>query len=133
MRRGLCAVSASFGLGMGQTGLLVRFRPAPAAENRLRSWLVTQALPSLPAQPGLGSVHLLEGALSAPMTNEQRIRGADAGVDWAILVTGYDTDALAELSGGSLGEPGLAEQGATDVEHTTYRMHHSLSQAEVVG
>lgn len=32
------------------------------------------------------------------MTNEQRMRGADAGVDWALLVTGYDQEAFTSLS-----------------------------------
>jgi hypothetical protein len=51
------------------------------------------ALPRLPSEPGIGSAHLLEGAATPPMTNEQRIRGADAGVDWAVLATGYSPDA----------------------------------------
>ncbi len=49
-------------------------------------------------RPGLGSVHLLKGELAAAMTNEQRIRGADGGVDWALLVTGYRQDAVAALA-----------------------------------
>lgn len=36
------------------------------------------------------------------MTNEQRIRGADSGVDWASLVTGYREDELTRLENAGL-------------------------------
>ena len=32
------------------------------------------------------------------MTQEQRIRGKDSGVDWVILVTGYDEKAVARIT-----------------------------------
>jgi hypothetical protein len=131
MSRGLCSVTASFGLGVGHVALLVRFKPQAAAEARLRTWLVEQALPQLPSKIGVGSVHLLEGALTPQMTNEQRIRGADAGVDWAILATGYSQDSLAELSKVDLGALRLAEYGAASVHEATYRMDYSLSHDEI--
>jgi len=130
MSRGLCSVTASFGFGVGHVGLLIRFKPQAAAADGMRAWLVEQILPPLPSKPGVGSVHLLEGAVTAPMTNEQRLRGADAGVDWAILATGYGPEALAELSSGALGAARLAEQGAAGVHATTYRMDYSLSHEE---
>jgi hypothetical protein len=131
MSRGLCSVSASFGLGIGHVALLLRFRPQAGAEARLRTWLVDEALPRIPSMVGIGSVHLLEGAATPQMTNEQRIRGADAGVDWAVLVTGYGEDALARLSGADLAAPRLADQGAAAVQAATYRIDYSLSHAEV--
>lgn len=36
------------------------------------------------------SARLFEAALQPGLTVEQRIRGRDAGVDWVVLVTGYD-------------------------------------------
>ena len=131
MTRGFCSVTASFGLGIGHVGLLIRFRPQAAAQAGMRSWLVEQVLPPLSSKIGIGSVHLLEGALTPPMTNEQRIRGADAGVDWAILVTGYREDALVELSSVDLGAARLAEQGAEGVHDSIYRLDYSLSHDEV--
>ena len=131
MSRGFCSVTASFGLGVGHLGLLVRFKPQAVAADRMRARLVEQVLPQLPSKIGVGSVHLLEGALTAPMTNEQRIRGADAGVDWAILATGYGPEALAELSGGDLGSVRLAALGAASVDAMSYRMDYSLSHDEV--
>jgi len=131
MSRGFCSVAASFGLGVGHVGLLLRFKPQVAARARMRTWLVEQVLPQLPSKGGIGSVHLLEGALMPQMTNEQRIRGADAGVDWAILATGYSQDSVVELSSVDLDEPRLADHGATSVHGAIYRMDYSLSHDEI--
>lgn len=131
MRRGFCTVSASFGFGCAQAALLVRFKPAAEADVPLRRWLGTQALAALPSRPGLCGAHLLEGAATPAMTNEQRLRGADAGVDWAVLATGFRADALAELAGAGLDARSLADQGAMQVEHAVYRIDCSLCAGEV--
>ena len=88
MRRGFCSVTGSFGLGFGHRAVSIRFQPEPGADDALRRWLLQDVLPQLPSKPGLGSVHLLEGAATPQMTNEQRIRGADSGIDWALLLSG---------------------------------------------
>ena len=131
MTRGFCSVAGSFGSGMGHASLLIRLSPAIEARSSLREWLLQDILPRLPSKPGIGSVHLLEGALTPPMTNEQRIRGADAGVDWALLVTGYSQDALASLMRVDLGNPQLEKHGATAVLAAMYRMEYSITQREV--
>lgn len=131
MSRGLCTVTASVGFGVGHVGLLLRFRPQASSEAPMHKWLVDDLLPTLPSRPGLGSAHLLEGAMSAPMTNEQRIRGADAGVDWALFVTGYDQDALTQLADGDLHAARLSEHGATSVQSGIYRMDYSLAHHEI--
>lgn len=131
MSRGLCSVTGSFGWGVGHAGLLLRFRPEALAETQIRRWLVEEILPELPVRSGIGSVHLLEGALTPQMTNEQRIRGADAGVDWAIFVTGYSEGALAQLAEGDLGAQRLAGQGAAGILSAIYRMDYSLSHDEI--
>lgn len=131
MTRGLCNVTASFGFGVGHVALLLRFRPEATTERETRSWLVDDILPQLPSRAGIGSAHLLEGALRPQMTNEQRIRGADAGVDWAIVVTAYRQDALALLTDGGLGTQSLTTHGATGIQHATYRIDYSLVQHEI--
>ncbi len=131
MSRGFCSVTATFGLGVGHVAMLIRFKPQAGAEAQMRAWLVGQALPQLPAKSGIGSVHLLEGTLTPQMTNEQRIRGADAGVDWAILATGYSRDCLAELSSADLGALRLAKNGGTGVRAATYQIDYSLSHDEI--
>jgi hypothetical protein len=131
MTRGFCSVEGSFGFGMGRASLLIRFSPAAETGSSLRKWLLQDILPQLPSRHGIGSVHLFKGALAPPMTNEQRIRGADAGVDWALLVTGYSQDALASLMRVELGNAQFEEHGATGVLGAMYRMEYSIVQGEV--
>jgi hypothetical protein len=84
-------------------------------------------LPSLPSQRGIGSAHLFESAAPAPMTAEQRIRGVDATVDWAILVTGYDEASIAALASGTLDTAALAARRARPVASGVYRQVYALS------
>lgn len=131
MTRGLCRLVDSFGAGMGQAALFIRFQPAPGKETALRGWLVEEALPALPSQNGLASAHLFEGGLAAPATNEQRIRGKDAAVDSALLVTGYGAEAVAALGLSGLGGPQLEQRGATGVFGGVYQMAYSLTEREL--
>lgn len=131
MARGFCTVTGSFGFGMGHAGVLIRFKSTPDMGTSLRKWLLQDTLPQLPSRPGIGSVHLFEGALTPQMTNEQRIRGADAGVDCALFVTGYSQDAVASLKQGDLGDRQLEMHGATGVLAATYRMEYSIVDREV--
>jgi len=132
MIRGFCSVAGTSGFGMGHASLLIRFKPATETASSLRNWLLQDILPQLPSRPGIGSAHLFEGALTPQMTNEQRIRGADAGIDWALLITGYRQDALASLMHADLGCAQLENHGATRVLDAAYRMEYSIIQREVV-
>jgi len=122
MSRGLCSVRASFGFGLGHFGRLLRFSPKDAPAGLLES-----LLRELPSKPGICSAHLFERAATAAMTNEQRIRGADAGVDAAILVSGYDEPALAELEYLAAELARLSDS----IRDATYRVAHSLSAREL--
>lgn len=133
MSRGFCSIAGSFGWGIGHLVALLRFTPEPGAETSLRSWLLQDVLPGLPSKAGVGSVHLLEGAATPKMTNEQRIRGADAGVDWALLLTGYTEEALAEVDRNVLGRVHLERRRATGVVDAMYRIDYSLTRDEVTG
>ena len=133
MVRGLCTVAASGGTGLGPFGLLVRFGVAPGAAERLPAWLQREILEALPMRPGLGSVHLLQGQVAATMTNEQRIRGADAGVDRALLVTGYRQDAVAGLATAELDLERLEAAGAAGATVALYRTDYTLLAAELAG
>jgi hypothetical protein len=131
MNRGLCSVEGSAGLGMGHVALLTRFKPAAGKEKQLGDWLGQEVLAELPTRPGLGSVHWLRGALTPQMTNEQRIRGADGGVDWALFATGYRQDALAALAQAELSAEQLARRGAAGMASALYRMDYTLSASEI--
>ncbi len=131
MKRGLCAVASSHGHGMGHFGLLLRFKPGPGNDASLESWLSQEMLPQLPQQRGLSSVHLLRSGLTPEMTAEQRIRGADTGVDWALLVTGYEQAAVAELAQVGLSAAELERHGAVEVVGAGYEAVHALTAVEV--
>ena len=131
MRRGFCTVSGSFGLGLGHIAMLLRFRPAVGAAPALRRWLTDELLPALPGRPGLGGAHLLEGTTTPAMTTEQRIRGADAGVDWAVVISGYEQAALADPAPLGLAPSQLEAHGACAVEHALYRIDYTLGAPEV--
>jgi len=130
MTRGFCRITGSFGLGMGQAGLLIRFKPAPGTETALRKWLLEAELPGLASKAGLASAHLLEAALTPQSTNEQRIRGNDATVDWALLVTGYSTETVASLFKGELSKERFDRNGAIGLVGGIYRMEYSLQHPE---
>lgn len=130
MSRGFCAVAGSFGRGIGGLALLLRFAPRQGAERSLRDWLLRDALPALPSRSGIGSAHLFEGALTPAMTAEQRIRGADAGFGWAVLVCGYGAEALSGLVQSELGDARLEAHGATGVLEALYRMDYALTDRE---
>ena len=131
MTRGLCAVTGSFGLGLGQAALFVRFKPGPGKEEALRNWLAEEALPALPMKPGLACAHLFKSALTPQITNEQRIRGKDAAVDCALLVTGYDTETVTALARNDLGEHQFEQRGATGIVSGVYRLAYALTEREV--
>jgi hypothetical protein len=131
MKRGFCTVTDSVGAGLGTAALVLRLAPAPGREQALRGWLTSDVLPGLPMRPGLVSAHLFESAAAPPMTNEQKIRGEDAAVAWVLLVTGYDADVVAALSGGALSSESLARQGAAPGSTAgAYRLGLALGKAE---
>ena len=129
MRRGLCAVVASCGHGQGGFAALIRFAPPQADDGQLHGWLREDVLPPIATTSGLGSAHLLRGAQPAAMTNEQRIRGADLGVDSALVLTGYDPVAVHDRAHALAGD--LADRGGGDVALAAYRCAHSLSATEL--
>ncbi|MEO8674235.1 MAG: hypothetical protein ABI569_01570 [Casimicrobiaceae bacterium] len=131
MTRGFCSVTGSFGFGIGLVGLSLRFKPATGAESSLRMRLLEDILPRLPSRPGIGSVHLFEGVLAPEVTNEQRIRGVDAGIDWALLLTGYSEDALTRLLHADLDLGQLTQHGAQGVLDAMYRLEYLLTDREV--
>lgn len=130
MRRGLCSVLGSFGYGQGGDAALIRFAPLESRAAELQRWLLEDALPRIPRTDGLGSAHLLQGAQAAAMTNEQRIRGADRGVDSAVILNGYDAEAVAEHARALLAAGGLPDRGASDLSLAVYRCGYSLASTE---
>ena len=130
MKRGLCDVLGSFGFGQGGTAALIRFTPEASRAAALHGWLLEEALGAAPHIPGLGSAHLLQGAQAASMTNEQRIRGSDRNIDSAIVVTGYDGNAVEAYANELCAAGALPNRGAGELQCSTYRSSYSLACAE---
>jgi hypothetical protein len=119
MTRGFCSVAGKAGLGLGNAALVARFKPAGDA-SALRDRLVKEVMPRLAVRPGLGGCYLFESAAPPPMTREQRIRGADAGVDWVLVATGYDAEAVSSLQHVDLGK---LEGASFGLFRTDYTLH----------
>ena len=131
MTRGFCRVTGSSGLGVGHACLLIRFKPAEGKETALREWLTAGELPGLASKPGLASARLFESGMKPPITNEQRIRGNDSAVDWALLVTGYNKETVASLPHNELGRENLESHGAAGIAEGVYGLDYSLTDREV--
>ena len=131
MSRGLCAVLGSFGHGQGGTAALIRFAPEDTSAGSTRHWLLEEVLPAASHAPGLGSAHLLQGAQAAAMTDEQRIRGADRGVDSAVIVTGYDGGAVAEFAKRLCADRRLSSHGTRQSTSALYVTSYALARAEL--
>jgi hypothetical protein len=127
MQRGLCRVVARSGAGLGSTALLVRFTPAAGRTGALHGWLSGRVLPELAQRPGLASALLLEAAQQPAMTREQQIRGRDAAVQSALLVTGYDGGAVAALAQGELRADHFAAHGAVTSGHACSVFHNAIT------
>ncbi len=133
MTRGFCSIKGSFGMGVGQTAISIRFSPVAGAEDRLRERLTKQVLPGLSSKQGLASAHLLEAVLAPQMTREQEIRGRDAAVDWVLLVTGYSSERVMSLSDKELHAERIARYGALHGQVAgIYRLEFSISDREAV-
>lgn len=102
MARGLCRVIASAGQGLGGSALFAGVAKAEGHADEQRRRLSADALPWLSKQPSVIAVHLLEATAAAATTVEQRIRGKDAEIGFALIATGYDHAAMTRLVGPSL-------------------------------
>jgi hypothetical protein len=131
MRRGLCEIVARAGHGLGGFGLLLRFDVGTENQVLLCDWLTLELLPALPAHTGLASAFLFRSGLQAPTTVEQRIRGQDAAVDWALLVTGFARSFVDALASGVLLPAELERRGASGVTSATYQLAHCLSDRDL--
>jgi hypothetical protein len=131
MNRGLCAVIGSFGFGQGGTAALIRFTPEASCSTALNRWLLEETLPAVPRMSGLGSAHLLQGAQQAAMTNEQHIRGVDGAIASALIITGYESQAVAAFANELCAKRGLPPRGAAELSCAMYRWSYSLASSEV--
>jgi len=122
MTRGLCEVVQSCGHGLGGLALLTRF----AADGEADAGALAGLLRGLPDAPGVGSAHLFRQGAAAPMTREQRLRGPDAGMGAALLLTGYREEALRRA-----GKDAAAAAKAPVASAALYRQDYALTAEEL--
>ncbi len=133
MRRALCTLEAGVGCGLGTTLLVITFAPAPEAQREVDRWLTEDILPGFKQRPGFAEARLYRNALAAAMTTEQAIRGRDATLHTALLVTGYDEAAVTALAAGELAPERFAAHGGIQAEITAqaYRQAYALAAGEI--
>ncbi|MCC6867847.1 MAG: hypothetical protein IT522_03405 [Burkholderiales bacterium] len=133
MRRALCTAHAGVGCGAGSTLLAITFAPAAGAQHEVDRWLIDDVLAGLAQRPGLADARLYRNALAAAMTTEQAIRGRDATLHSALLVTGYDEAAVAALAADELAPERFAAHGAAASETAArvYRQAYALAAGEI--
>lgn len=136
MNRTLSTVAGSFGHGVGGILLTMQISAASSAgaDEKLRRWLVDEALPALAARAGLCGAHLLiaDKGISNRQTAETKLRGAaDQVADWIVLVEGYDQAAVEMAHAELAGDQGLAANGANSARTAgLYRLDFTLSEDE---
>ena len=115
---GICAAHCATGpvSPTGTRGASRRARDSPlsGAATELNDWLLRAVLPRLPGRRGLASAHILVSTLAVQMTLEQRIRGKDDALHSALIVTGYDADAIGRLADGELQAGAFIAHGASN-------------------
>src|SRR5438552_8474166 len=113
MVRGFCKLDSRHGSVLVTTGLTLRYSAAPGMEDRLCTWLNSDLIPDLMQRKGFTSAFMLRSERVPEMTAEQRIRGRDASVDLALLVTGYSPELMADLAQNELCASSLEAHGAS--------------------
>jgi hypothetical protein len=132
MVRSQCRTLASFGGGVGQYMLTLRFSPTPGRDEALQRQLEDR-LAGLSRQAGLTGCHVLRTDTPAiAVTTEQRIRGGDAVADWILLISGYERPALEQIAQ-ELAHPRLVEAGARESAMCDmFRLSFSLAASDLV-
>ncbi len=123
MVRSQCRIVASFGGGIAHALMTIRLSPRAGGEASLRQML-TETLPGLATRPGLAGAHWLvtDTPEMAALTTEQRIRGSDSTADWIVLLSGYETESVAETVAEALSGPGLRDAGAAEFIADRYNL-----------
>ncbi len=133
MIRSQCRVLQSSGGATASHALTVRCSPTRGEDGRLREALATLSR-YVWMRPGMTGMHVLRHeAPELARTTEQTIRGrADRVADWAVVVIGYDEQALRALGDGELSDSGLSALGAAPgSERHVYRLAFTATPTDV--
>ena len=97
MIRGVARITVSHGTGRGAALGIIRLRPTPGAEDKLRTAVRDKLDPA--KLDGIISMHLIENdpVLSKPLTDDPSAPNPGAG-DWFILIDATDVSAVPSAS-----------------------------------
>ena len=97
MIRGVARITVSHGTGRGAALGIIRLRPTPGGEDKLRTAVRDQLDPA--KRDGIISMHLIENdpVLSKPLTDDPSAPNPGAG-DWFILIDATDVSAVPSAS-----------------------------------
>jgi hypothetical protein len=97
MIRGVARITVSHGTGRGAALGIIRLRPTPGGEDKLRTAVRDQLDPA--KLDGIISMHLIENdpVLSKPLTDDPSAPNPGAG-DWFILIDAIDVSAVPSAS-----------------------------------
>jgi hypothetical protein len=97
MIRGVTRITVSHGTGRGAALGIIRLRPTPGGEDKLRTAVRDQLDPA--KLDGIISMHLIENdpVLSKPLTDDPSAPNPGAG-DWFILIDATDVSAVPSAS-----------------------------------
>jgi hypothetical protein len=117
------------GTGPGRTGLGALVEQVFAIQftepfhGEWRAGAVTQQTRAPRAVSGLDAHRGVDG--------EATVEVFDAGIDWAVLITGYSEQALTHLAVADPDNAQLTRRGAANVTSAVYAMDYSLTCAEL--
>jgi hypothetical protein len=96
MIRAVARITISRGVGRGAALGIIRLRPAPGGEDKLREALREKLDPA--TADGIISLHLIESdaRLSKPLTDRASDSNPGAG-DWFVLIDGTDVNAISAV------------------------------------
>ncbi|MCS3897796.1 heme-degrading monooxygenase HmoA [Bradyrhizobium japonicum USDA 38] len=133
MIRSQCRVAASFGGGVATALATIRLSPEAGRETELQTHL-SEMLGTLAQMPGLTGAHLLltDTPRTSSPTTEQQIRGKDGAADWIMLLSGYDADAIEQVTADRLSPAALGTLGAQDNPTVgRYRLAFTMTPQDV--
>jgi len=123
MVRGFCRLESRHGSVLGTSALSLRYTAVPGRGDRLRAWVEDDLIPELLRRRGITSAFTFRSDRAPEMTAEQRIRGRDANVDLALLITGYSHESIGMLATHELCAKSLEGHGASpDAATVTYQL-----------
>ena len=128
MIRGVARITVSHGTGRGAALGIIRLRPTPGGEDKLRTAVRDKLDPA--KLDGIISMHLIENdpALSRPITDDPPVSDPGSG-DWFVLIDATDVRAVSAAITDRLGEvpAPMAETISTGV----YKLMWDLAKSDL--